>query len=171
MVERLQDEQRWKIDNGGRQVYFSIDEKRLAWTSGVFGGIADTTSREIWISQVDGSQARSVYSSPGAGVVTWLADGRILVSEWAQDGSGNQVLSASTLADQPDEFAQAFEIARAPGCATLCHRRMDVGWRILSHLAPPLEKMVYGWPILLLGRNIGLSCLALIAGVMRTVCW
>lgn len=119
LVERLADRQQWQIANGGRLVYFSVDDEHLAWM------IPSSSSglREVWVSQVDGSQAQRVYASAGASFVAWLADGRILIQELAQDGSGDQDLSVISLPEDPGELGQSKPLAQ--------------GFRLRSPLASP----------------------------------
>jgi hypothetical protein len=80
IVERLADGTRWTIPNSGRPVSFSPDGTQLAWTGGQSGPPFDTALREIWLSNIDGSQARQLIRLYGGGFAGWLADGNILVS-------------------------------------------------------------------------------------------
>jgi Tol biopolymer transport system component len=80
VIERLSDGQRWHIANGGRAVSFSPDSTQLAWTAGQSGPPFDTAQRQVWVSQVDGSQARLVVGVIGGGFSGWFPDGRMLVS-------------------------------------------------------------------------------------------
>ena len=80
IVERLSEGQRWEIPNGGRAISFSPDGLRVAWTQGQSGPPFDTARREVWISQVDGSQARPLVDLYGGGFSGWFPDGRLLIS-------------------------------------------------------------------------------------------
>lgn len=79
VVERLADGTRWSIANGGRPVIFSADDTHVAWTGGQSGPPYDTARRQVWVSQVDGSQAHMVLEVFGGGFVSWLPDGCMLV--------------------------------------------------------------------------------------------
>ena len=79
VVERLADGTRWSIANGGRPVSFSPDDTQVAWTGGQSGPPYDTARRQVWVSQVDGSQAHLILEVFGGGFVSWLPDGRMLV--------------------------------------------------------------------------------------------
>lgn len=79
VIERLVDGTLWSIANGGRPVSFSPDGTQVAWTGGLSGPPYDTARRQIWVSQVDGSQAHQVLEVFGGGLVSWLPDGRMLV--------------------------------------------------------------------------------------------
>jgi len=79
VVERLADGTRWSIANGGRRVSFSPDSRLVAWTGGQSGPPYDTARRQIWVCQVDGSQAHMLLEVFGGSFVSWLPDGRMLV--------------------------------------------------------------------------------------------
>jgi Tol biopolymer transport system component len=80
IVERLADGQTWTIPSGGRAVTFSTDGTQLAWTAGQSGPPFDSARRQVWVSQVDGSQAKAVIDVYGGGFSGWFPDGRLLVS-------------------------------------------------------------------------------------------
>ena len=80
IVERTSDGQSWVIPNGGREVSFSPLGDRLVWTAGQTGPPFDTARREVWVSLVDGSQARALVSVYGGGFAGWFPDGDLLVS-------------------------------------------------------------------------------------------
>ncbi len=80
VVERLEDGQRWVIPNAGRAVSFSPEGERLAWTAGVTGPPFDTALREVWVSRVDGMDARKLLAVNRGGFAGWLPDGGFLVS-------------------------------------------------------------------------------------------
>ena len=97
VLERLSDGQRWIIPSGGRAISFSADGQQVAWTAGQAGATSNTAPRQIWVSQVDGSQARQVYAAAGGGVAGWLPDGRLLISERLQAPETGQALLTLTL--------------------------------------------------------------------------
>lgn len=118
-VEHLADGQLWQIANDGRQVYFSTNETHLAWST----PLGNSGLREVWVSRVDGSQAQGIYTSAGVSVITWLADGRLLIQEQAPDGSRDQALSVLSLVEQQGEKARSKVLAQ--------------GFRLRSPLASP----------------------------------
>jgi hypothetical protein len=79
-VQRLTDDQTWTIPNGGREVVFSRDGARVAWTTGRTQPPFDTAERQVWISSVDGSGAQSIFTGYGVGVNAWFPEDRVLVS-------------------------------------------------------------------------------------------
>lgn len=80
IVERASDGATWVIPSGGREVSFSPLGDMLAWTGGQSGPPFDTARREVWVSLVDGSQARALFSVYGGGFAGWFPDGNLLVS-------------------------------------------------------------------------------------------
>lgn len=112
-VERLADGERWVIPDGGRSVSFSPDGTLLAWVSGASGPPFDTAQRQIWVSHVDGSEARLVQTVPGGGLSGWFQDGRLLVNGRLQTGEDGQALWALNLWAGTDDDAQPVELARA----------------------------------------------------------
>lgn len=112
IVERLSDGQRWTIPNGGRAVSFSPDGVHLAWSSGASGPPFDTALRTIWVSQVDGSQARQVHTAVGGGFFGWLSDGRLLINGRLSAPESGQALWALSLPANPGEPPVLNELAR-----------------------------------------------------------
>ncbi len=110
IVERLSDGAKWIIPNGGRPVSFSPDGSLLAWTAGESGPPDDTARREIWISQVDGTQPLRVREKTGGSFAAWFPDGRILVSERTPAPESQQVLYALSI--QGEDAGNLVELAR-----------------------------------------------------------
>ncbi len=94
IVERLEDGQRWVIPNGGRAVSFSPDGARVAWTAGATGPPFDTALREVWVSRVDGMEARMLMQVYRGGLAGWLPDGGFLISGRLQPQDGETGLWA-----------------------------------------------------------------------------
>jgi hypothetical protein len=91
-IENLSTGELWNIPNGGRAVSFSPDQTWLAWTAGQTGPPFNTARRDIWISSLDGSQERMVFSGMRAGFEGWFPDGRILVSGLVEGSDSEQAL-------------------------------------------------------------------------------
>jgi Tol biopolymer transport system component len=101
-VQNLSTGETWRIPNGGRAVSFAPDNTWLAWTAGQSGPPFDTAQREVWISQVDGSDTQQVFMGTRAGFEGWLPDGRMLISGLVGDESRNQALWILTPGGQGD---------------------------------------------------------------------
>lgn len=78
VVEKLSTGQQWIIPNGGREVVFSPDGSKVAWSEGSPGPPFDTNLRVLWVSQSDGEQAGPVAALYSGGVAGWFPDGRLL---------------------------------------------------------------------------------------------
>lgn len=112
IVERLSDGQRWVIPSGGRAISFSPDGQQVAWTTGQGATGPNSAPRQIWVSQVDGSQARPVHTALGGSFAGWFPDGRLLISGRLPAPETGQALWALTLpadaasAPIPNELAR-----------------------------------------------------------------
>ncbi len=81
IVERASDGKQWTIDNGGRRVLFSPDDRRIAWSVGEDAGNFDVRRSIIWVADIDGSAAHPVATLYGGGLQAWFNDStRLLVS-------------------------------------------------------------------------------------------
>ena len=112
VVENIPTGERWVIPSGGRAVSFSPDGMWLAWTGGDAGPPFDGAQREIWISHIDGSQARSVAKVTGGGFGGWFPNGRLLVSGRLDAPEGGQIYWAVTLDENKTEAQQRVELGR-----------------------------------------------------------
>jgi Tol biopolymer transport system component len=73
--------ERWVAPSSGRPVSFSPDSTRIAWQIAYSTVNFDRRQVEIKIANVDGSEARTVLTVAGGGLVDWLPDGqRLLIS-------------------------------------------------------------------------------------------
>lgn len=79
VIERLSDGARWTINNGGRAVAFSPDAARIVWTVAQESGGFDARRVEIYVANVDGSEARRVATRFGGGPLGWLPDSQHLL--------------------------------------------------------------------------------------------
>ncbi len=110
VVEHVETEEQWVIPNGGRPVSLSPDGSWLAWTAGETGPPFDTARREVWVSRIDGTSARQVFSAIRGGFSGWLGSDRILVSGRIEDGSGEQAYWALDI--EPNGDADPVELGR-----------------------------------------------------------
>jgi Tol biopolymer transport system component len=100
MVERTSDGQQWSIDNGGRRVSFSPDNAHIAWVVSEQSGNFDVRKGDIYLANVDGSNARLLATLYGGGVQGWFHDSqRLLVSGKAQRDDITPTLSILNVAD------------------------------------------------------------------------
>jgi Tol biopolymer transport system component len=112
MVERVATGEQWTIPNDGRAASFSIDGNWLAWTAGQSDPPFDTARRQVWVSRIDGSQAREVFSTVGGGFAGWFPDGRLLVSGRVEGSDTEQAYWALSLDPSQDGQPSQVELAR-----------------------------------------------------------
>jgi hypothetical protein len=94
-IERVADSQRWTVPAGGRAINFSPNGTRISWQVSSSTINFDRRAVEIWVANVDGSDARQVATISGGGLGDWLPDGRrVLIS--GRD-SGDRVSFIATL--------------------------------------------------------------------------
>lgn len=74
-VERT-DGQAWRINNSGRFVSFAPDASVILWQVSEEVGGFDRRRSEIWIANVDGTDARRVATRFGGGALAWFPDGK-----------------------------------------------------------------------------------------------
>jgi Tol biopolymer transport system component len=100
IVERASDGAQWTIDNGGRRVLFAPDGQHIAWVAAEQTGNFDVRRDDIWLANVDGSNARRVATVYGGGVQGWFGDSaRMLIGGKANRDDVTSTLSILTLAD------------------------------------------------------------------------
>lgn len=114
VVERLESGEQWTISNGGRAVSFSPDGFWVAWTTGQSGPPFDSAERQVWVSRVDGSQARQVFEAIRGGFGGWFPDGRLLVSGLVEGSEGEQAYWALSLEQSLEGQASLVEL----GCGS-----------------------------------------------------
>jgi len=105
---RLSDGKQWRVPAQGRNVLFSPDFKRIAWSI-----TDDTLSPErqvaaIWVAAVDGSGAKRVASVRRGSLSGWISGDALLVAGQDPKSTGEQVLWSLALAN-----GQLTELARA----------------------------------------------------------
>ncbi len=104
-VERGDGSQRWTVPSGGRAVSFSPDGQWLAWQVASSSVNFDRRRVDLWVSRVDGQEARLVASLTGGGLSGWFPDSaRLLVSgrsaaAAAGTNDNSQILAALTIVD------------------------------------------------------------------------
>jgi Tol biopolymer transport system component len=72
--------ERWTVDTGGNWPRFSPDSSRIIWTASDREGPYDRRQTDIWLANLDGSDAELRLSLYGGGFAGWFPDGeRILL--------------------------------------------------------------------------------------------
>jgi Tol biopolymer transport system component len=87
-IEQVADGVRWEAPTGGRSFTFSPDVTRIAWQINFSTFNFDRRTVEVWMANVDGSNARSVAQLTGGGLLGWFPDSaRLLVTNRESPGA------------------------------------------------------------------------------------
>ncbi len=81
VIERLADGETWAIDTQGSRISFTPDSRSIMWTEFDNNAPRDSRLQTLWMADVDGSNARTVFSARRTNVVTWLSDDELLMSQ------------------------------------------------------------------------------------------
>lgn len=105
---RLSDGKAFKVPAQGRNVQFSQDFKRIAWSISNDDASPERQVAAIWVANVDGTNAKRVATLRRGGVGGWISNDELLVNGQENRNGVEQVLWALTVAD-----GKLREIARA----------------------------------------------------------
>jgi Tol biopolymer transport system component len=79
VIERLPSGERWEVNTNGSPPAFSPDGQRMVWQVGS-GGPTNSRRSDLYLANVDGSEARFVATFIGGGAQAWFPDSaRLLV--------------------------------------------------------------------------------------------
>jgi Tol biopolymer transport system component len=112
IVEQVTNREKYVIANGGRPVSVSPDGQRLLWQVTDQRGDFDRRRGQIWVANVDGTDARIVAETVGLGQSQWIDKERILLVGGPLENLPYVSVAALTLGtaengDQRIELAQA----------------------------------------------------------------
>ena len=79
LIERVADGDTWDVPAYGRAIAFSPDGQRIAWQIASGTENFDRRLVQVWVSDVNGDNARQVAQLVGGGLTGWLADSRRLL--------------------------------------------------------------------------------------------
>jgi Tol biopolymer transport system component len=98
-IERLggTDGARWTVPAGGLPVYISPGRKRIAWEVSNRDLPFERRTAEVWVANLDGSDARSVATLKLGGFSDWISDDLLLLSGRESLQSREQVLYTFSL--------------------------------------------------------------------------
>jgi len=108
VIERRADGERWTVPAGGRNVFISPDETRIAWAATNSDAPSSQQVTALWLANLDGSAAQQIATLPRGGLGGWISDDTLLISSRDSLESREQVLSALSLGD-----STRAELARA----------------------------------------------------------
>jgi len=98
-IVRLADGERWAVPAAGRNVVFSADQARIAWTVSDDDLPPDQQVTAVWVANVDGSDAKQVATLRRGGLSGWIGDSALLVNGRESADARDQVLWALALTD------------------------------------------------------------------------
>jgi Tol biopolymer transport system component len=99
VIERRADGERWAVPAGGRNVFISPDEARIAWAVTNSDAPSSDQVTALWLANLDGSGAQQVATLPRGGLSGWIDDNTLLISTRDSLESREQILAALSLAD------------------------------------------------------------------------
>jgi Tol biopolymer transport system component len=105
---RMSDGKAFKVPAQGRNVQFSPDFTRIAWSISNDNANPEQQVAAIWTANVDGSNAKRVAQLRRGGVGGWIGNDALLVNGQENKAGGEQILWALNLAD-----GKLRELARA----------------------------------------------------------
>jgi Tol biopolymer transport system component len=89
------DGQRWEVDTQGHRVSFTPDSRGLIWTAYDEDEPWDTREETIWLANLDGGNARAIFSSRRSDAIAWLSDDELLMVQGFEDISDVQLFKLS----------------------------------------------------------------------------
>jgi hypothetical protein len=99
VIERVADGTRWTVPAGGRPVSISPGRKRIAWQVTNENLPVERQTTQVWVANLDGSEARRVTTLIRGGVSDWISDDVLLLSTRDSLQSREQVLFTFSLID------------------------------------------------------------------------
>jgi len=81
IIERLADGETWEIDTQGSSVSFTPDSRSIMWAESDDNAPRDSRLQTLWMADVNGGNARTVFGARRTNVVTWLSDDELLMSQ------------------------------------------------------------------------------------------
>ena len=113
-IERLADGERWTVPAEGRNVSFSPNRTRIAWAATNSDLPPEEQVTTIWVSGLDGLDARQVKTLPRGGLSGWISEDALLISGRESLQARESWIAALSLADgSMTELARA-ERLRSP---------------------------------------------------------
>ena len=79
-IERLADNARWTVPAEGRSVSISPSRKRIAWQVSDDDLPFERRTTQVWVANLDGTDAQAVATLPRGGFAGWISDDVLLLS-------------------------------------------------------------------------------------------
>jgi murein DD-endopeptidase MepM/ murein hydrolase activator NlpD len=101
-------EQRWEVPAGGRTVVLSPARTRIAWLVSDETVPIERRNAEVWIANLDGSQARAVATLPRGSILGWASEEVLLITGRDSRQAREQVFWSLSMPD-----GKRIELARS----------------------------------------------------------
>ena len=95
IVERQADGQQWTIDTQERPLNFRPDSQGLLWLDYDEDAPWDSRDEAIWLAEVDGSNARKVFSARRTDPIAWLSNDEVLMARRLPGSSDVELFTLS----------------------------------------------------------------------------
>jgi Tol biopolymer transport system component len=96
-IERLADNARWTVPADGRSVSISPGRTRIAWQASDEDLPFERQVTQVWVANLDGTDAQAVATLPRGGLSGWISDDVLLLSGRESLESREQVLYTFSL--------------------------------------------------------------------------
>jgi len=97
VIERLADNMRWTVPADGRPVSISPGRKHIAWQVSDEDLPFERQTTQVWVADLDGSDAQAVATLPRGSLSGWISDDVLLLSSRESLESREQVLYTFSL--------------------------------------------------------------------------
>lgn len=100
-LERVADGTRWTVPANGRSVAISPSHTLIAWQMSDSSVPFERRVAQIWVANLDGSNAHVAATVTGGGLSGWITDDLLLLSRRETTGAENQILYTHSLSGAP----------------------------------------------------------------------
>ena len=100
VIAEINGSKQWVVrEAGGRSISFSPDSKLISWQVSSSLVNFDLRTTEVWVANVDGTQAKKIASLFGGGVSWWLPDSAKMLATIRKEANTDPILNILNIAD------------------------------------------------------------------------
>lgn len=99
VIERVRDGERWTVPANGNLVYFSPDQERIAWNESDPDVPPERRTVDVWVTDLDGTNARRLETLIRGGFAGWLDDDVVLLNGRESFDSREEIYYTYSLRD------------------------------------------------------------------------
>ncbi|HBY94804.1 MAG TPA: hypothetical protein DEP84_12740 [Chloroflexi bacterium] len=100
-IERVADGLRWTVPANGRSIAISPGQQLIAWQVTDSNVSFERRVAQIWVANLDGSNAHAVATVLGGGLSGWITDDLLLLSRRETTGASTRILYTHSLSGAP----------------------------------------------------------------------